>query len=513
MPEPSASSADVGKAVGHLADHWLAIATIVLSWFAFGPAWAAVAAFVLALFVYAVRLARIAVEATGFRAILASAPTGFVARKQAVAQLDAAFGTMDDKGGGTAAFVVAIDDARELADRLGAIGFETALSQLERVLSGALRERDLVARDGEARFLVALSPIRRADLESMLQIASRLRAAVAEPLSIDTTTIRLTCSIGLCLSSRAPDPSGEALATAAAQAAAEALRNGPGAIRAFSPEIARAAVHRTALHEAVAAAFDAGEFTAYFQPQISTDTGAVTGFEALARWRHPVRGVLPPAEFLSAVNEAGLSERLGETMLYQALTALVAWDRASATVPRVAVNFSLAELRNPRLPDKLGWELDRFDLAPDRLTVEVLEDVVAATDDDIVVRNLAAISALGCRIDLDDFGTGQAAIANIRRFSVSRIKIDRSFVSGIDRDPEQQKMVSAILSLAERLGLETLAEGIETHSEHSMLAQLGCLNVQGFAIARPMPFDDTLVWMQRHDRKLEATPKIGRQAG
>jgi diguanylate cyclase len=124
------------------------------------------------------------------------------------------------------------------------------------------------------------------------------------------------------------------------------------------------------------------------------------------------------------------------------------------------------------------------------------------------VSNIAALSKLGCGVDLDDFGTGHASITSIRRFAIRRIKIDRSFVTKLDEDREQQKMVSAILSMAERLGLETLAEGVETPGEHAMLAQLGCGDVQGFGIARPMTVDETLDWITRHRAHLTKVPKI-----
>jgi diguanylate cyclase len=177
----------------------------------------------------------------------------------------------------------------------------------------------------------------------------------------------------------------------------------------------------------------------------------------------------------------------------------------------VSVNFSAAELRNPRLPDRLRWELDRFGLGPDRLTVEVLETVIAATDNDVIVANIAALSAMGCGIDLDDFGIGHASITTIRRFAVRRIKIDRSFVTRVDQDREQQRMVSAILSLADRLGLQTLAEGVETAGEHAMLSQLGCSHVQGFGIARPMPLDEVTDWMTRQAQTAGRVPRIGQR--
>jgi EAL domain-containing protein (putative c-di-GMP-specific phosphodiesterase class I) len=178
-------------------------------------------------------------------------------------------------------------------------------------------------------------------------------------------------------------------------------------------------------------------------------------------------------------------------------------------VPTVSVNFSAADLRNPRLPDRLKWELDRFELTPDRLTVEILETVIAASENDMVVSNIAALAAMGCGIDLDDFGTGHASITTIRRFAVRRLKIDRSFVTRVDQDREQQKMVSAIVSLAERLGLETLAEGVETASEHAMLSQLGCGHVQGYGLARPMPMEEASDWILRHMQRQDRIPRIG----
>jgi EAL domain-containing protein (putative c-di-GMP-specific phosphodiesterase class I) len=270
---------------------------------------------------------------------------------------------------------------------------------------------------------------------------------------------------------------------------------------------------QNALIQDVTQALEDGHIIPWFQPQISTDTGEVSGFEALARWHHPERGMIAPADFLPAIEQAGMFERLGEVILYHSLTCLKKWDKAGFRVPQVGVNFSDSELRNPKLVDKIRWELDRFDLSPDRLNVEILETVIAEAEDDVITRNIAGLATLGCAIDLDDFGTGHASISNIRRFAVERIKIDRSFMTKVDTDPEQQRMVSAIVTMAEQLNLKTLGEGVETAGEHAMLAQLGCTHVQGFGLGRPMPYADTLNWMQKHHEKLAETPKIGRGIG
>ena len=437
--------------------------------------------------------------------------TGLALRDSILGQIDTVMGSSGTTGRTTCCFVLLLDEADQLAERHGSGAMAHILRQTGERIQSALRNADVVARLDGASFSVALAGVRRVDLESMLQLATRLQAACDAPISLDATTIYLSSSVGFCLASRAPEPTGAATLAAAEAAAADARRNGPGAIRCFTLEMLRAQHQRHALRSEIEAALDTGQIIAYFQPQVSTDTGEVTGFEALARWNHPTRGILAPAEFLGPLRAAGLSERLSEVMLVQAITALRQWDNSGLMVPNVAVNFSTDELRNPRLAEKLKWELDRFDLASSRLTIEILETVVAETSNDVIVHNIAALAALGCGIDLDDFGTGHASIANIRRFAVSRIKIDRSFVTKLDEDREQQKMIAAILSMAERLGLQTLAEGVETIGEHAMLAQLGCGHVQGYSIGRPMPYDETLVWFERHRARLAQTPRLSQR--
>jgi diguanylate cyclase len=436
---------------------------------------------------------------------------GLSLRGQIIGTLDAILCDAPVSGCSTGCFVLQFDDSEQLVDRFGRAAQIEVLARSAERICAVLRGGDAVARLEGGGFAVALAPVRRLELEALIQLASRLQSAVSVPVKLDAARLYVTCSVGFCHSAQAPEPSGNSLLNAAQVAADEARRRGPNAIRAYSPEMARTRADRDALRAELERALDEGQIRPNFQPQISTHTGAITGFEALARWYHPEKGVIPPAEFLPLLEDAGLEDRLGEVILYHALTALSRWDQAGLGVPTVAVNFSAQELRNPRLAERLKWELDRFDLEPKRLSVEVLENVVAETDNDVIVANIAALSRLGCGIDLDDFGTGHASITSIRRFAIRRIKIDRSFVTKLDEDREQQKMVSAILSMAERLGLETLAEGVETPGEHAMLAQLGCGDVQGFGIARPMTVDETLDWIARHRTQLSKVPKIAKR--
>ena len=408
-------------------------------------------------------------------------------------------------GRATACLAIGLDGFDRLVARHGARVADEALAEVAARLGGVLRSGDVLGRLTGPIFAVALEPVRRPDLETMLPLAARLQAALDAPLAGGGVPLQVTASVGLCLAARAPRPTGRALLEAAEAALAEARRAGPAAIRAHCAEMQRRALAAGTLMAEAERALASGQIRPWFQPQVSCDTGQVSGFEALARWEHPEQGTIPPGEFLPALEAAGLLTRLGEVTLYHALCALRGWDRAGLDVPGVAVNLSADELRDPALADRIGWELDRFDIAPGRLVVEVLETVVAS-EDDVTLRNLAAIARLGCRIDLDDFGTGSTSIAAIRRFAPHRIKIDRSFVARVDVDAEQRRMIAAILTIAERLGVETLAEGVETPGEHATVSQLGCGHVQGYGVARPMPVRETADWLMRHALRAQAQP-------
>lgn len=437
-----------------------------------------------------------------------------------IAAMDAVLADTAGLGAGlgrtTGCFVIQFDDPAWLVDRHGRAAQMEILASCNDRIRGAMRFGDVLTVLEDGSLVVMLAPVFRLDLETMVQIAGRIQSVVHQPMLPGSGTGsgsgHVTCSIGFCQGRQAPAPTGRSLLDAAQIAVDEARRHGPGAIRAFSADMARVRASRDALRDGMARALEDGQIRAHFQPQLSTDTGGISGMEALARWYHPERGCLLPGEFLPAIEGTGLSERLSQVMLAEAMTALQDWDRAGFAVPTVSVNFSAAELGDPRLPDRLKWELDRFDLCAERLTIEVLETVVATSENDMIAVNIAALAAMGCGIDLDDFGTGHASITSIRRFALRRLKIDRSFVTGVDGDREQQKLVAAVLALAERLDLETLAEGVETAAEHAMLAQLGCRHVQGYVVARPMPFEEATHWMRRHLARVAAPPLIGQRA-
>lgn len=276
-------------------------------------------------------------------------------------------------------------------------------------------------------------------------------------------------------------------------------------LHAFSPEMAPAPMVAS-----IAEAVDADQIEAYFQPQICCNTGRVEGFEALARWNHPQRGLLTPAAFMPGMSDED-HIALTRAMLRQALAALRKWETAGLSVPTVSVNLTQAELSDPGFADLVLWELDRQDISPPRLVLEILESIGPINSSALAQLNLDRLSKAGCQLDLDDFGTGFASFDSIRHFGVHRIKIDRSFVSNCHSDARQQRMILAILALAEKLGLATLAEGVENPEEHSFLAQIGCDQVQGYAIAPPLSLDRSVEFLAHYAQTRPEIPALLRR--
>jgi len=393
------------------------------------------------------------------------------------------------------ALLLRLDEAEALRERHGARLFAALEEALTLRLGQSLRAQDAFCVLPEGQFGIALAPQRGFALGAALALAQRLQADLAHPFHFEEVSVWPSVSVGMCLNPSAARTAGLRMLDAAERAARVAVQSGPTGVHSFT-ETDRPAPPPHALRGELRRALESGEICAYFQPQIALETGAVSGMETLARWHHPERGLISPGEFLPLIEAEGLSSRLAERMLRDGLAALNRLDAQGFHVPNVAINLSAPELGNPTLADAIAWELDRHDLAPERLVLEIVETVVTHSDDDVVVKNVARLAALGCGIDLDDFGTGHASIANIRRFAVSRIKIDRSFVTNMHRDPELRRMVAAILSMAGELGLQSVAEGIESPEEATLLATMGCAHGQGFGIARPIPAADLVRWMR-----------------
>jgi diguanylate cyclase len=409
----------------------------------------------------------------------------------------------------TAVLRIDFDRFKLMRETLGAGVSEEILRIAARRIQQTLRTGDFAAYIGHDDFVVVTGEL--ADGNSVSTIAQRLQTALSKPITILGAAKQLSCSIGITLvSDNEADP--DLILANAAIALGEAQAESYGLIRYFNPRQRDEVKRRETLFTELVHGLEHGEFIAYFQPQVELSTNTLAGFEALVRWQHPRDGLLTPAVFLDLAEQTDLTERLGEVVLTRALEALTLWDRAALPVPKVGVNFALAQLRNPRLIEKIKWDTERFDIDPDRLSIEVLETVLIKSDADMVVRNLRGLASAGFRIELDDFGTGHASISNLRRFMVNRIKIDRSFVLGIETSSEQQQLTASMIAMARALGIATLAEGIETTEAQDMLRHLGCDYGQGYRIAKPMSLEATFDWLRNHCEALRPDHELGGSA-
>ena len=402
--------------------------------------------------------------------------------------------------------VMRLENTELLADYLGQGGFAHLLAQMSIRMTRLVRPHDPVQITAPGVFAIILRT--RSEIEAM-HIAQRLQANCQSHFSVGGMTVTPAMTGVLIL-----NPGPRHVPTAGLLGHGHAMLEQLDADRLGQITlVAHDGEHQAALAATVAQAADAGQIVAWFQPQICCNSGAVIGFEALARWNHPARGMLNPGAFMPGMRDAD-HLALTQTMLRQALAGLRRWDAAGWSVDTVSINLTQADLADPRFADSVLWELDRQDIAPRRLVLEVLESVGPINSSADIARSLSRLSAAGCQLDLDDFGTGYASLDSIRQFGIHRLKIDRSFVTDCDSNPAQQRMILAILALAERLGIETLAEGVETTGEHSFLAQIGCDHVQGYAIAKPMGIDQTMEFLMLYDVNRPTLPDLlTRRAG
>lgn len=413
----------------------------------------------------------------------------------------------------TVALVVELDDYDRFQENYGAECLQTVLNLMHSTIEENLTDKDITLHLDGARFAAALAPQAPFNKEAMLQVCTRIQNGMALIPNIADLPLQITASIGFAASDRLMRPTGDNLYQAALAGLADAKRRSPGAVRGYSEHIAKRQQAKRKIVDDAKLAFVRGELFAFFQPQIDLHTGNLSGFEALTRWHHPEKGILAPSEFLHAFEQAGLLPRLAETMVSEAVHAIRFWDQFGLDVPRVGVNFTTNELQDPQLVDCIANHLDGLDLAPSRLNVEIKETIIAARPDDDTLINLATLADLGCGIELDDFGAGYASIGNIRKFSINRIKINRSFINGIAEDADQREIVAAMMTMAERLNLSVVAAGIETKQEYNILQQMGCQFGQGFHIARPMPLQETVEWANAYFKPSLAPTRLSRKAG
>lgn len=396
---------------------------------------------------------------------------------------------------------VDLDRFKHVNDTMGHDAGDQLLCAVAKAMRESVWANDLIARVGGDEFVIVLARIQsRADAAT---VARRVIEAISLPVTLEAGTAQIGASIGIAFGGAECDDA-ERLLLNADVALYAAKAAGRGRFCFYSPGTRREFARRENLVGALREGMKRGEIEVMFQPQVNGIDGALVGIEALARWRHPERGLLAPAEFLDIAFENGLGDQLSEAVLSQAAYALREWRDVGLPAPRVNVNLSGRQLRDPGVVELMRIVVSEYGLRPDDFAIEIVESVLFGDSVDPALANIAALQALGFSIELDDFGTGHASISNLKRFKVDRIKLDRGFVARIDVEAEQEMIVKALIDLSDNLGIGCLAEGVETEAERSKLIALGCALFQGQLIAAPMGFAAATDWLRRHGQDVAA---------
>ncbi|TWH34017.1 MULTISPECIES: EAL domain-containing protein [unclassified Aminobacter] len=386
-----------------------------------------------------------------------------------------------------------LDRFKQINDTLGHAAGDYVLATTARRLKASCRPSDVCARLGGDEFLIVLPDAgTRSDIEGFVR---RVLDRVNEPIVYKGSTIfsRASAGVAICPPDGI-DPT--VLVVHADLALYAAKKNGGSSVEFFSDELRQDLEHRRLLEADLIEAIAAEAFEVYFQPQVSLSTGRTTGVEALVRWRHPKRGIVSPGEFIPVAERAGIMHSIGRIIMKKAIGEAANWYRSGIEFGRVAINVSGTELRESDYTTFLFSVIEESGLPASHLSLEIVESVILDDDKTGVASKLRQIRAAGVHLELDDFGTGYASLTHVNPQEIDRLKIDRRFVQNIDLDGDHAKIVRALAELARSLGISVVAEGAETEAELTALMTLGCDEVQGYAVAFPMPPTEARDWLQ-----------------
>lgn len=386
--------------------------------------------------------------------------------------------------------MVDVDGFKRINDHLGHTVGDRVLAELARRLESAVRDTDTVARWGGDEFIVVLPELERADAIEGVQ--ARLREAVEDPIPVDGEQIEITLTIGGVVRG-----AGEVPGTVQSEVPEDLVRFAdlalhrsknylPGGFYLFDPEDEFTEVPDLRLEQDLRRGIDAGEIEVFYQPLVLLGEGTIWGVEALARWRHPERGLILPGAFIPLAERVGLIHRIGDAVFRQGCEQIAAWD-GEGTIPanlRIAFNLSARQLQRPGIVDSMEEWLEGTALVPERVVVEVTETAIMKA-----MSPTREIRELGVNLFIDDFGTGYSTFTYLRDLDAQGLKIDMTFVQELPDSVSDAAIVESMVTLAEQLGLEVVAEGIETGAQLAKLRELGCRIGQGFHLGRPVPAD------------------------
>ena len=401
---------------------------------------------------------------------------------------------------GTAGAVlhIGLDKFRQVNEALGPAVGDMVLTGVARRLEQCLRTTDTVGRLGDATPQESLSRLSGDEFTLLLpalgptddaaRVATRLLGAISAPFQVSGHEIALTASIGIAVF---PGDGQEidSVVRNAGTAMHHAKQSGKNTFRFYASELNARALQKLSLANELRKALDRDELRLHYQPKIDVRSGGLSGAEALVRWQHPVRGLVPPFEFIALAEENGLIVPLGDWVMRAACRQSVAWRSAGLAAPRIAVNVSSHQIRESCLPEKFRAILDETGARADDVSIELTEGVVM----DNTQANVDALNRLkemGFKLAIDDFGTGYSSLSYLHRLPLDELKIDRSFVMEIKSVDDRAAIITAIVAMAHSLGLSVVAEGVETEVQLALLKARGCDEFQGYLKSKPVPADE-----------------------
>jgi diguanylate cyclase (GGDEF)-like protein/PAS domain S-box-containing protein len=378
------------------------------------------------------------------------------------------------------------DRFKRIVDTLGHAAGDRLLRDVAERLATCAGEGDLLARFADEEFALLLP--RAARPEEVIAVARRVHESLKQPFHTGVHDLYVTASIGIVLPPRDGEDVQDLMKNAGA-ALFRAKEQGGNDHQFYAAEMNAAALRRLSLESGLRRALDREEFTIHYQPQMDISTNNITGMEALVRWQHPEMGLVSPAEFIPLAEDTGLVVPIDEWVLREACTQNKAWQEAGLPALRVSSNLSARMFRQPGLAEMVAGVLEETGLDPDYLDLELTESSVMSNAE-AAIETLRALRALGVHVSIDDFGTGYSSLNYLKRFPADCLKIDQSFVRDAATEPHDAAIVRAVITLARSLDLKVIAEGVETEEQLRFLRLLGCDEVQGYLLSRPLPAEE-----------------------
>lgn len=392
-----------------------------------------------------------------------------------------------------AVLFVDLDDFKPINDSLGHEVGDKVLVDVARRLADALRAGDTLARFGGDEFVILLPDL--GSEASAMKLAERLLACIGRPFRVGEQELYIGASVGIAFLDEELENPVE-LIQQADMAMYRAKQKGRNAWECFTHEINAEVSSRMALRNDLQEAIEAGDFELHYQPLLWAEDEAVAGFEALVRWKHPVKGYLSPALFIPLAEETGQIAPISEWVLRQACRDMCLLGQEGYGRFRVSVNLSPLQFHRPNFLDNLKRALLETGLEPDYLELELTEGILM-NDTAAAVATLHQLREMGVEVSIDDFGTGYSSLSYLKQLPIGKIKIDRSFIREVTTNPHDSAIVQGIISMAHHLGLEVVAEGIEGVDQRDFLAAHGCDVLQGFHFAKPMPLEQLRAYLER----------------